>query len=70
MSEWAGRLRRRVTQSGQRMARQEAPKGLRMAQLWWPPMAEILDGLSGRVGEPQGAQGPEGSPVMSGELLE
>jgi hypothetical protein len=41
-----------------------------MVQLWWPPVVGILEGLSGRIGEPQGAQGPEGSLVLSGELPE
>jgi hypothetical protein len=63
MSGQAGWLRWRVAQ-------QEASEGPLMKQLWWPPVAGILKGLPRRVGEPQGAQGPEGSPVLSGELTE
>jgi hypothetical protein len=70
MSGRASRLRRWVAQSGTRVAQQEAPEGPRMAQLWWSPVAGILEGLPGRVGEPQGAQGSEGSLVLSGELPE
>jgi hypothetical protein len=70
MSGQAGWLRWRVAQSGLRVAQQEASEGLLMVQLWWPPVAGILKGLPRRVGEPQGAQGPEGSPVLSVELTE
>jgi hypothetical protein len=70
MFERVGRLRRQVAQSRSHVAQQEAPEGPRMAQLWWPPVAGILEGLPGRVGEPLGAQDPEGSPVLSGELPE
>jgi hypothetical protein len=70
MSGRVGYLRQQVAQSGPRVAQQEAPEEPRMVQLWWPPVVEILEGLPRWVGGPQGAQGPEGSPVLPGELPE